>query len=121
MLANSFGSLLLALAVARLPAFNPNAVGAYLSSALHNPFLIPGVVLTATYAGVQLWMFGWADLSFVVPCIASSYIVSTLLAEFVLGEHIQLMRWSGVLLICCGVFLVARTPVSTKPHNEAPE
>ncbi len=121
-LANSFGNLLLALAVEQLPAFDPHAFGYYLSTALHNPFLLPGILLTATYSAVQLWMFGWADLSFVVPCIASSYIVSTLLAEFILGERIQLMRWAGVLLICCGVFLVARTPVSTKPHgSEAPE
>lgn len=115
-LANSFGNLLLALAVNRLPAFAQVSLGQYLSSAAHDPFLIPGIVLTATYAFVQLWMFSWADLSFVVPCIASSYIISTLLAEFILGERIQLIRWMGVLLICFGVFLVARTPVATKPH-----
>jgi uncharacterized membrane protein len=44
-----------------------------------------------------------------------------LLAEFVLDERIQLTRWMGVVLICCGVLLVARTPVSTKPHREEAE
>lgn len=117
-LANSFGNLLLALAVTRLPAFSAVSMTDYLASAIRDPFLIPGVALTATYALVQLWLFSWADLSFVVPCIASSYIISTLLAEFILGEHIQLIRWIGVLLICFGVFLVARTPVATKPHAE---
>lgn len=115
-LANSFGNLLLAMAVNSMPAFTEVGLWQYLSSVVHNPFLIPGVALSATYALVQVWLFSWADLSFVVPCIASSYVVSTLLAEFILGEQIEVTRWLGVLLICCGVVLVARTPVATKPH-----
>lgn len=115
-LANSFGNLLLAMGMDRMPGFGQVDFGQYLLGLLHDPFLLPGAALTGIYALVQLWLFSWADLSFVVPCIASSYIVSTLLAEFVLGEHVEFARWFGVLLICLGVFLVARTPVATKPH-----
>ena len=117
-LANSFGNLLLALAMNGLPAFTQVSLSQYLSSVLHNPFLLPGVALTATYAFAQVSLFSWADLSFVVPCIASSYILSTLLAEFILREHVDVARWMGVSLICVGVVLVAKTPVATKPHAE---
>lgn len=117
-LANSFGNLLLALAMNGLPAFNQVNFPQYLSSVVHDPYLLPGVALTAAYAFAQVSLFSWADLSFVVPCIASSYIISTLLAEFVLREHVDLARWMGVSLICLGVVLVAKTPVATKPHAE---
>jgi drug/metabolite transporter (DMT)-like permease len=117
-LGNSFGNLLLALAMERMPSFTQVGFSTYISGLLHNPFLFPGAALTATYAFAQLSLFSWADLSFVVPCIASSYIISTLLAEFVLDEPVDITRWLGVLLICFGVFLVARTPVTTRPHGK---
>ena len=115
-LANSFGNLLLALAMNRLPDFGTVPFHSYLQSLLHDPFLVPGAALSGLYAFLQLTLFTWADLSFVVPCIASSYIVSTVLAEFILGEHVQPMRWAGVLLIFLGVILVANTPEATRPH-----
>lgn len=115
-LANSFGNLLLAVAMERMPEFSQVGLFTYFSNLLLNPFFLPGAALTAIYSLVQLWLFSWADLSFVVPCIASSYIVSTLLAEFVLGEQVLRIRWIGDLLICVGVILVAETPIATKPH-----
>ena len=115
-LANSLGNLMLAVAMERMPAFTQVAFHRYLLSLLENPYLLPGAALTAIYAFSQLSLFSWADLSYVIPCTASSYILSTLLAEFVLGEHVEFTRWLGVLLIFFGVALVARTPVTTKAH-----
>jgi drug/metabolite transporter (DMT)-like permease len=116
-IANSLGNLLLALGMSRMPNFAQVDLTHYLSSIFHNPFLPAGAALSATYAICQLSLFSWADLSFVVPCLASSYVVSTLLAEFVIGEQVELVRWCGVLLICFGDMLVAKTPVTTKPHS----
>lgn len=116
-LANSFGNLLLALAMNRMPDFMQVPFHVYLLSLLHDPYLVPGAALTATYALLQLTLFSWADLSFVVPCIASSYIVSTLLAQFILGEHVDSARWFGVLLIFFGVILVVNTPEATRRHT----
>lgn len=115
-LSNSFGNLLLSMAMGHMPGFSQTAFAQSLVRLLANPYLIPGVVLSAIYTLTQISLFSWADLSFVVPCISSSYITSTLLGEFVLGEHVQLVRWVGVLLITLGVLMVAETPVATKPH-----
>ncbi len=68
------------------------------------------------YALAQISLFSWADLRFVIPCTASSYALTTMLGEFVLGEHVHWARWVGVLLITGGVALVAETPVTTKAH-----
>ncbi len=116
-LANSFGNLMLSIGMDRMPAFAHAPLPHYLLSMLANPFLLPGAGLTAVYTFAQLSLFSWADLSYVVPCTASSYIVTTLLGEFVLGEKVRWDCWLGVLLIFCGVTLVARTPVATKEHH----
>src|SRR5579875_691210 len=111
--ANSFGNLMLALGMDRMPAFAHVPLLHYLLGLLANPFLLPGAGLSAVYTLTQLSLFSWADLSYVVPCMASSYILSTILGEFVLDEKVQGMRWLGVLLIFGGVTLVAGTPVTT--------
>jgi multidrug transporter EmrE-like cation transporter len=118
--ANSFGNLLLAEAMEHMPSLGHVALAHYVERLLGNPFLIPGVMLTSVYTLSQLSLFSWADLSFVVPCTASSYIVTTLLGEFILGEHVALARWMGVLLIFCGIVLVARTPTNTKGPEDIP-
>lgn len=116
-LTNSFGNLLLAIGMDRMPAFGHVALSQYLWALLTDPFLLPGAALTAIYAFAQLSLFSWADLSFVVPCTALSYVLSTVLAEFILGESVDLARWAGVLLITFGVGLVAKTPVATTAHG----
>lgn len=117
-LANSFGNLLLSIGMNRMPAFGHLALQPYLMDLLRDPYLLPGALLTAVYAFVQLSLFSWADLSFVVPCTAFSYVLSTILAEFVLGEQVDWIRWAGVALIFIGVALVFATPIATKPHRE---
>jgi drug/metabolite transporter (DMT)-like permease len=111
---NSFGNLLLAIGMDRMPSFVGTPFPHYLYLLIANPYMIPGTALSAAYMVAQLSLFSWADLSFVVPVIASSYVLTTLLSEFVLGEHVQVERWMGVLLICAGVAFVMRTPTDTK-------
>ena len=115
--ANSFGNLLLAIGMDRMPSFVGTTFPHYLYLLIANPYLIPGTALSAVYMFAQLSLFSWADLSFVVPVIASSYVVTTLLSEFILGEHVELERWLGVLLICAGVAFVMRTPTDTKSEG----
>jgi drug/metabolite transporter (DMT)-like permease len=115
-LANSFGNLLLAIGMDRMPIFSHIPLMHYLLALLANPWVIPGALLTAVYTLAQLSLFSWADLSYVIPCTAASYIVTTLLGEFVLGEKVVAARWVGVLLISAGVVLVAETPPRTKPR-----
>lgn len=115
-IANSFGNLMLALGMDQMPAFQHVPLAHYLVGLLANPFLIPGAALSAVYTLAQISLFSWADLSFVIPCTASSYALTTMLGEFVLGEQVHWARWLGVILITGGVVLVAETPVTTKPH-----
>lgn len=115
---NSFGNLLLAIGMDRMPDFGATGLGHYLHLLLTNHYLIPGAALSAAYMVFQLSLFSWADLSFVVPVIASSYVVTTVLSRFILHENVQTERWLGVLLITLGVILVMGTPPNTKQYAQ---
>ncbi|HEV2464509.1 MAG TPA: EamA family transporter [Acidobacteriaceae bacterium] len=120
-IANSFGNLMLALGMDRMPDFAHVGISRYLLLLLSNPFILPGAFVSFIYTLAQLSLFSWADLSYVVPCVASSYIVTTLLSEFILNEHIYVQRWVGVVLIVCGVALVAETPECTTIEPDGTE
>lgn len=49
-----------------------------------------------------------ADLSFAVPATAASFVIETLLARVILREHVGFVRWTGALLVACGVALLAQ-------------
>lgn len=117
--ANSFGNILLAEGMNHMPSFQHVPMAHYVLRLLANPWVLPGALLTAVYTLAQLSLFSWADLSYVIPCTAASYIVTTLLGRFLMGEHVAPGRWVGVLLITLGVVLVAETPTRTK-REEAP-
>ncbi len=55
-----------------------------------------------------LWMvsLSWADLTFVMPLTALTYVLNAILVGPVLGEHVSFIRWVGTLLIALGVGLV---------------
>jgi len=48
----------------------------------------------------------WADVSFVIPATASTYVVGGLGARFPLGERLSPARWAGIVLVSVGVALV---------------
>lgn len=66
---------------------------------------------------LYMMLLSWADYSYVLPGNSLGYAVVALLGVTLLGEHVTLMRWTGVALICSGVALVGQTePRTTKKH-----
>lgn len=51
----------------------------------------------------------WADYSYVQPSSAFSYAIVALLGLLLLGERVSLLRWTGIAVICLGVFIVGNT------------
>ncbi len=54
-----------------------------------------------------LVLLSWEPISFVIPASAMSYVVGTFGAKYILGEDVSVARWTGVVLVCAGVSLVA--------------
>jgi drug/metabolite transporter (DMT)-like permease len=76
-----------------------------------------GIGLLLTFFVAYLVVLSWADYSYVQPASAMSYGLIALLAYFVLHEKITPTRWTGVALICLGVFVVGHThPRTTEPQ-----
>ena len=84
-------------------------VGGMVVRAISNPWLILGVVLQASFFFIYLALLSRADVSLVLPLLAVDYIVVAVLALFMLGEVVSVMRWTGMGLIVAGVGLLSRT------------
>ena len=110
-LSNSVGNLLLGFAMERMPDFSKTTLLTYIFAVGTNIWLLLGMALMIVYMIAQLSMYSWADLSYVLPMTASTYIVSALLSKFILHETVSTVRWLGIALISFGVIFVAETPV----------
>jgi drug/metabolite transporter (DMT)-like permease len=82
-------------------------------AALSNPYILVGILFLLIFMWSYMTALSFADLSYVMPATAISYVLMTLLSIFWLHEHVGAERWSGILLIVIGVGLVARGPWRT--------
>lgn len=60
----------------------------------------------ATFFFIWTSILSYADLTFVLPLTAATYILNAFLAPALLNEVVTPVRWVGVLLISAGVALV---------------
>lgn len=96
----------------------------HIFAAFINPWIIFGICCLAGFFYSYLTALSWADLTFVLPASAFGYVVTAFLSRVFLHEAVSPWRWAGVLLITCGVGLVARGPSLTvrepaHPHEPA--
>jgi len=80
-----------------------------LIEALFHPWVAIGVALLIVWTLSHMALLSWADLSYVMPVTAFSYVVTAFAARFVLSEAISPARWAGIALITAGVTIVGRT------------
>jgi transporter family protein len=86
-----------------------------------NPWTLAGVCALAIWMVTDLALLSRADLSFVLPVIATSFVLIALVGHFVLSERISGLRWMGILLISFGVLLAETTPDrTTRRQGESP-
>ena len=97
-------------------AAGPSSEGpASLATVLVNPWFAGAMVAF----GLQLWnwlrVLSRADLSFVQPITALSYVTVLGLSTMLLHERISARQGLGISLILLGVWFISRTPVNTAP------
>lgn len=88
--------------------------------ALKNPFIIFGIVSLIVFMWSYMTALSFADLTYVLPATAISYVLMVLLSIFWLHEHVSPQRWSGVVLIVIGVGIVAGGPSRTEHPELSP-
>lgn len=82
-------------------------------AALANPYVLLGIAALLIFMWSYMTALSFADLSYVMPATAISYVLMTLLSIFWLHERVGAERWSGILFIVAGVGLVAGEPWRT--------
>src|SRR5438552_18002221 len=87
--------------------FRPSSVIRVLARAMTIGWMWLGIGLMAAAFFSLLALLSWADVSFVVPITALSYVAGALGAHFLLHEQVTPARWTGVLLVCFGVALLS--------------
>ena len=85
---------------------------------LSNPYILLGIFSLIVFMWSYMTALSFADLSYVMPATAISYVIMTLLSIFWLHEHVSPVRWSGVIFIVLGVGLVAGEPARTSDSPE---
>ncbi|HKV92748.1 MAG TPA: DMT family transporter [Candidatus Angelobacter sp.] len=88
----------------------------HIFNAFLDPWVLLGITCLAGFFYAYLTALSWADLTYVLPATAFGYVVTAFLSRFFLHEAISPWRWAGVILITCGVGLVARGPSLTERH-----
>ncbi|ACK67276.1 conserved hypothetical protein [Rippkaea orientalis PCC 8801] len=68
-----------------------------------NPFIIGGIFCQSLAFFCFIAVLSWADISFVRPATALTYVMSMLGAKFLLKETIQPSKLMGIVLIGLGV------------------
>ena len=76
-------------------------------TALFRPWAALGVALLVLWMMSRMALLSWADLSYVVPVTSIGYVLVALAGRFLLHETITARRWSGIVLIMAGVWLVS--------------
>lgn len=84
-----------------------------LFSVLSDPFIIFGIIALIIGMAGYMSALSFADLSYVLPATAISYVVMVLLSILWLHEHVGRQRWIGVAFIVLGVGIVAGGPSRT--------
>ncbi len=74
-----------------------------------NPYVLFALGLYAISVLLWLVVLSRVPLSYAYPMVSLSYVLVILASKWILGESISWIRWVGVLLICLGVALIARS------------
>lgn len=86
--------------------FKPATVLRFVIRAMKVGWMWLGIGMMALAFFSLLAMLSIANVSFVVPVTALSYVAGALGGAIFLGEKVSVRRWLGVLLVCIGVTLV---------------
>lgn len=68
--------------------------------------VLAGIACNAVSFASFLALLSVASLSFAVPATAIGYILKTALAEFYLQEDVGWQRWTGVVFVALGTYLL---------------
>lgn len=89
-----------------LQDFHFRSITSMVLKIFRNPFVLGGLAALAVSFFALLSLLSIANVSFAVPASATSYLLETLLAKYILKEDVRSRRWAAAVLVACGVALL---------------
>jgi len=74
-----------------------------------NPWVFFGLLMMVVSMGSHLVVLSRVEISFAYPFLGLSFVLVSLWGYYILGEDISFLRILGVVFICLGVLLIARS------------
>jgi drug/metabolite transporter (DMT)-like permease len=74
-----------------------------------SPWIMLGISIYVMSLIIWLMILSRAEVSMAYPMTSLGYALTVLIAYFLFGEHVSILRIFGVLVIMLGVFIVARS------------
>jgi len=110
-LTNFLSQIMLKKGMTSIEKFDVSLSGVWHSgmAILFNPYVFFGLVMMVISMGSHLVVLSRVDISFAYPFLGLSFVLITAYGYFMLGEMVNSWRILGVLLICAGVALVAKS------------
>ena len=106
-LTNALGNFSIALGMRSLAV--PADSVLHMLRAIFTPWVALGIALLIVWLLSRMMLLSWADLSYVLPVTSLGYVANAVMGHFFLGEHISLLRGSGILVIIAGILLLAQS------------
>lgn len=74
-----------------------------------NPSVLLGFFFYFLSSILWLIVLSRIELSFAYPLLSVGYILVLIASWYFFNENVTLIRWSGVIVICLGVYLISRS------------
>jgi multidrug transporter EmrE-like cation transporter len=105
------GQLALKVGVAHVGAGAIEVAGpvSTLITAFRSPLVWLGLALYGLGALAWILVLTRLDLSLAYPFLALNFVLIAVVSRLFLGEAIPSLRWGGILVICFGILLIARS------------
>jgi multidrug transporter EmrE-like cation transporter len=76
---------------------------------IFQPYVLIGILCFGVSSIFWLVVLSRIDLSMAYPMVSIGYVVVAIFSYFVFKENVSLLRWTGIITICLGVFLISRS------------
>lgn len=107
-LAGALGAILLKMG-ARSLNLNGGTWASQLVCAIRTPSILLGLLLYLIPTVLWIWLLRTIPLTVLQPILSLSYVLTALLALWILHEPVPLQRWLGMGLIMMGILMVSRS------------
>jgi drug/metabolite transporter (DMT)-like permease len=116
MATNTAGNLFLKVGLDRARLDVGWAPGPYIAAFSHL-WIDVGVICLIAWMFSRLALLSWADLSYVMPVTAFSYVLTPIVGALFLHEHVTVLEWLGSASIALGVAVTMFTFPETAPET----